>query len=75
MLQVLEGKMIFTFGLYKVLTKLNINKSLISIGALQFYWVWQHCQNTTGAASSNNVEVGNKLSNEFLLYRDLVGEQ
>lgn len=58
--------MIFTLALYKVLTKLNTNKSRISIGALQFYWVWQHCQNTTGAASSNNVEVGNKLLNDFL---------
>lgn len=67
--------MIFTFALYKALTKLNINKSQLSIGALQFYWVWQHCQNSTGAASSNNMEVSNKLSNELLLYRDLMEEQ
>lgn len=63
------------FALYGVLTKLTMNKSWISIGALQFYWVWQHCQNTTASASSNNVEVGNKLSNELLLYRDPVEEQ
>lgn len=67
--------MIFTFTLYKALTKLNINKSQLSIGALQFYWVWQHCQNSTGAASSNNMEVSNKLSNELLLYCDLTEEQ
>lgn len=52
-----------------------MNKSWISIGALQFYWVWQHCQNTTGAASSNNVEAGNKLSNELLLSRDPIEKQ
>lgn len=55
--------------------KFNINKPYISIGALQFYWVWQHCQNTTGAASSNNTEVSNKLSSELLLYRDPTEEQ
>lgn len=49
-------------------TKLNINKSRqISIGALQFYWVCQHCQNSAGAASSNNMEVGYKLSNKVLV--------
>lgn len=50
-------------------------KCWLSIGVLLFYWVWQHCQNTTGAASSNNLEVGNKLSNELLLYRDPIEEQ
>lgn len=42
----------------------------ISIGALGFYGVWQRCQNTSGAANSNNTQAGNKLSNALLLCRD-----
>lgn len=60
------------FSLYNI----SQNQLLIDTGflLLLFYSVWLHCQNTTKAASSNNMEAGNKLSNELLLYSDPINK-